>query len=122
SCGFELNVNTASCPQWSKELSVLTAGQIRRAKPSAGKDRHKARLLSPCPGIVTHTRLYTPAPLLIHLLLRGHRSGPVKISRGRGCSFSFPAEAIQSHVTPHWLPNTKSASISMSGEAVKVSL
>lgn len=43
---------------------------------------HKARLLSPSPGIVTHTQLYIPAPLLIHLLLRGHRSGPVKISEG----------------------------------------
>lgn len=29
-CGFELNVNTASCPQWSRGLSVLTARQIRR--------------------------------------------------------------------------------------------
>lgn len=32
-CGFELNVNTASCPQRSKGLSVSTAGQIRRALP-----------------------------------------------------------------------------------------
>lgn len=33
SCGFELNVNTASCPQRSKGLSVSTARQIRRALP-----------------------------------------------------------------------------------------